>query len=218
VVFLSWWLRIEPFPQACSDLRERVMRRVMASAGGAPARRRATSAAMGSSTPASRARSRAAWGGEDPLDHLPTQGLLGGFEVHALSPPARRRCGSGSGARGGEQEVSHARQAHDRGALPPQGGHQPGHLRQAPGDEGGPGVVARAQAVREARGDGQHVLQGAAELHADHVPAQVDSEAVGGQADPGAPWPGSRPPRAEGPGPPPRAGCGRPRRQRRGPK
>ena len=53
---------------------------------------------------------------------------------------------------------------------------QPRHLGQAAGDERGQRVVAEAEAVDDAGGDGDHVLQRAAELDADHVLARIQAQ------------------------------------------
>jgi len=53
---------------------------------------------------------------------------------------------------------------------------QPGDLGQAAADHRGPGVVADAEALRDAGGDRHHVLQRPAELAADHVVVGIDPE------------------------------------------
>ena len=58
-----------------------------------------------------------------------------------------------------------------------EGDAQAGQLGQAPGDDRAPGVVAEAHAVGDAGGDGDDVLEGAAQLAADDVGVGVDPEA-----------------------------------------
>ena len=53
---------------------------------------------------------------------------------------------------------------------------QPGHLRQSPRDEGGLGVGPVAEAVADAGGDGDGVLESAAQLHAHDVVIGVYAE------------------------------------------
>ncbi len=63
-------------------------------------------------------------------------------------------------------------------------GHpEPGDLGQAPRDDQQPaGVVAGAEAVGHAGGDGDDVLQGAADLEPHTSEVRVDAEALGGEA------------------------------------
>ena len=59
---------------------------------------------------------------------------------------------------------------------------EPGELGKPAGDHRGARVVAGAEAVGHSRGDGDHVLQRAAEFAADHVVVGVDAEQLGREA------------------------------------
>ena len=65
---------------------------------------------------------------------------------------------------------------------PPIATPEAGQLGQAPGDDRGAGVVAGAEAVGHARGDGDDVLQRAADLAADDVVVRVHPEQLAGEA------------------------------------
>ena len=60
--------------------------------------------------------------------------------------------------------------------LAAHGDAQPGDLGQATADHRRPGVVAHAETLRDAGGDGHYVLQRPAELAADHVVVDVNPE------------------------------------------
>ena len=70
-----------------------------------------------------------------------------------------------------------ARQTHEGLGSGAEGHAQPGHLGQAAGDEGSAGVQAQFQAVAQAGGNGQHVFDGTAYLHANDVVACIDAQA-----------------------------------------
>jgi hypothetical protein len=57
-----------------------------------------------------------------------------------------------------------------------QGQAQAGHFGQAAGDERGTGIQAQLQAVAQAGGNGQHVLDGAAHFHAHQIVVGIDPQ------------------------------------------
>ncbi len=116
-------------------------------------------------------------GGEDAFgDHAVHAGddfgeLLAAAEFDADAAIARQAAGAG------EDEVAESGESgHGFGAASA-GDDEARHFGQAARDEGGDGVVAEAEAVADSGGDGDGVLQRAAEFHADHVVVGVDAEA-----------------------------------------
>ena len=100
-------------------------------------------------------------------------------------------------------------------------GPEAGDLGQAAGHQGGPGVEPKAQAVADAGGDGEHVLDGSADLDADQ--GRRWRRCAGGWCEAPAPC-GGRPAvggggrrRSAGRRPPPSAKLGPERRRRRNP-
>ena len=79
-------------------------------------------------------------------------------------------------AAAGEQEIAEAGQPHQGLRPRAQRLAEAPHLGEAAGDERGMGAGAQRLALDDAGGDGQHVLDGAAELHADRVRRAVDPE------------------------------------------
>ncbi len=79
-------------------------------------------------------------------------------------------------ARAGGHEVAHAREPRERQRVPSERHTEPGELGQPAGDQRGLGVVAVAEAVRDAGGDRDHVLQRAGDLATDDVRVRVDAE------------------------------------------
>src|SRR3546814_2897411 len=57
----------------------------------------------------------------------------------------------------GGDEVAHAREPGEGDLAAAHGAAEPGELGQAAGDDGGPRVVAGAEAVSHARGDGHEI-------------------------------------------------------------
>ena len=96
-------------------------------------------------------------------------------ERHPDRPVAAARAGAGG------HQVPHPGQTGEGHPVPAQPDAEPAHLRQAPGDEGGPGVVAEAQAVGDPGRHRQHVLQCPGQLAAPHVHAGVHPEGRGHQ-------------------------------------
>ena len=79
----------------------------------------------------------------------------------------------------GGHQVTDAGQAAEREHLASQRDAEPAQLGQAAGDQHGTRVLAEAQAVADAGGDGHHVLGGAGDLAPDDVGAHVDPERPG---------------------------------------
>jgi len=77
---------------------------------------------------------------------------------------------------GREHQVAQAREAGESFGASAQGHAQSRHFSQAARDKGGAGIQAQLQAVAQAGGDGQHVLDGAAHLHAHHVVIGVHAQ------------------------------------------
>jgi len=75
-----------------------------------------------------------------------------------------------------DHEIAHASQPGERLRIPAHRFAEPGQLREPPGDDHGSRIVPDAQALGHARRDGDHVLEGAADLAADHVVVRVDAE------------------------------------------
>jgi hypothetical protein len=78
----------------------------------------------------------------------------------------------------GQDQVAHAGQAHEGFGLAAQRRAQAGDFGQAARDQGGARIQAQAQAVGGAGGDGQDVLHGAADFHADQVVAGIHAHAA----------------------------------------
>ena len=87
--------------------------------------------------------------------------------------------GERAGAR--EHQVAEAGQPGQGLRAPPEGSGQAADLGEPSGDEGGHGVVTIAQAVHDASGDGDHVLESARQLDPDDVFARVHAERAGGE-------------------------------------
>ena len=81
-----------------------------------------------------------------------------------------------SAAGGGQNEIAHSRQPGERRRLGAQGNAEARDLGQAARDQRGARVVAQAQALEEARGERDDVLERAGQLHAHHVGERVDAE------------------------------------------
>nr|BFE71146.1 hypothetical protein GCM10020092_044470 [Actinoplanes digitatis] len=95
--------------------------------------------------------------GEDVVQPPSTAELLADVPVAALRADARRH------------QVAHSGQPGERVRLAAHRDRQRGQLGESAGDHPGPGVVADAETLRDARGDGHDVLQRTADLAADHV-------------------------------------------------
>ena len=78
----------------------------------------------------------------------------------------------------GDDQVAHAGQTGKCGLLSAQRYAQPGDLRQTPGHEHGPGIIAKAHTVTDPRTEGDDVLQRRTDLRAHHIGGGVDPEAV----------------------------------------
>jgi hypothetical protein len=76
----------------------------------------------------------------------------------------------------GRHDVAQAGQAGEGQRVGPGGHAQAGHLGQAAGDQAGLAVVAEAKLLGRAGGDGDDVLERAAQLDADHVAVAVQPE------------------------------------------
>ena len=81
-------------------------------------------------------------------------------------------------AAGRDHQVAGAGQAEERLLVAAERGAQAAHLGQAAGDERGGGVVAKAQAARDAAREGDYILDGTAELDAVDVGAGVDAQDI----------------------------------------
>src|SRR5882757_5806373 len=80
------------------------------------------------------------------------------------------------GAGAGEDEVADAGEAGKGLAAASAGYGETSHLGDAARDEGGGGVVAEVEAVGDAGGESDDVLQGTTEFHAGDVVVGVDAE------------------------------------------
>ena len=96
--------------------------------------------------------------GEDQIAHARQAPAGEGFRVWGSGSKLNPTCA-------GEDQISHAGQAPTGEGVGPQSHSQARHLCQAPGDQGCPRVVPKPQAVRDAAGDGQHILQRPPQLH-----------------------------------------------------
>ena len=79
-------------------------------------------------------------------------------------------------AHAGGDQIAHAGEAGEGLQLAAHGDAEAGQLGEAAGDHRRLGVVADAEAVAHAGGDGDDVLQRPADLAADHVLVGVDAE------------------------------------------
>ena len=99
--------------------------------------------------------------------------------------PSPKRHAQGEVARllgvAGQHQVAQAGQAHQGLRLGAQRHGEAGHFGKPAGDQGGARVVAEPLAANDAAGDGQHVLDGAAELGADDVVRRIDPEGAGAE-------------------------------------
>src|SRR5581483_8283145 len=91
-------------------------------------------------------------------------------ELHADGAIAREAAGAG------EHQVAHAGQAEHGFAAPSAGHHQPGYFGEATRDQRGNGVVSQAKTIANTGGDGDDVLERAAQLDAGHVVIRVDAK------------------------------------------
>ena len=96
-------------------------------------------------------------------------------ELDADGAVAREAAGAG------EDEVADAGEAGQGFAAAAAGHGEAGDLGDAAGDEGGGGVVAELEAGDDAGGEGDDVLERAAELGADDVLVAVDAEGGGAE-------------------------------------
>lgn len=132
-----------------------------------------TASVMGSSTPMARARSsgaRAAYAlGRDAAGQDVGQ-LAAGADFQAHAAVARQFAGRG------QYQVAQAGQAGEGFGLRAQGDAETGHFGQAARDQRGAGVGAQRQAVADAAGHGDDVLERAPDFHADQVGAGVDAQ------------------------------------------
>ena len=123
----------------------------------------------------------------------------------ALAEHAAEAVVAGVFGEAGDDEVADAGEAEEGFGLAAEGDAEAGHFREAAGDEGGEGVVAESEAFGDAGGDGEDVLDGAAEFDAGDVVAGVGAEVGGGEellecggdgvvrgADDGGRWRGRR--------------------------
>ena len=85
------------------------------------------------------------------------------------------------GAGAGEDEVADAGEAGEGLAAAAAGDGEAGDLGDAAGDEGGGGVVAEVEAVDDAGGEGDDVLERAAEFDAGDVVVGVEAEGGRGE-------------------------------------
>jgi hypothetical protein len=78
----------------------------------------------------------------------------------------------------GDDQVAHAAEAGEGCRLAVERGSETTDFDEAAGDQGGPGVVAEAESVADADGDGDDILERATDLNAGDVVAGVDAESV----------------------------------------
>ena len=116
---------------------------------------------MGRSRPCRSASSRATRGRLHALGHHVHLGQ-DVLELAALAQLLAHRPVAAVRAHAGGDQVAHAGQPGERRRLRPPWPRRAGELGQATRHDGGPGVVAHAEALADAGGDGDHVLQGAA--------------------------------------------------------
>ena len=147
-----------------------------ASASGMPSTTVQTASVIGRSTPRSR-RAPQRRRGVRPSTTIPTSRLRGseGATPRASSSPAARLREWPRGA--GGDEIAQAREARVGAGIGAERRAEARHLGQAARDQRRARVVAVAEPVADARGDRDHVLGRAAELHAAHVRRRVDAEA-----------------------------------------
>ena len=84
---------------------------------------------------------------------------------------------AGEAAGAGEDEIAEASEAGHGFSVAAAGKREASDLRKAASDERGDAVVTEAEAVAYAGGDGDDVLQCAAEFHADDIAVGVDAKA-----------------------------------------
>ena len=65
----------------------------------------------------------------------------------------------------GENQVAHASQAPHCQGVSPQSNSQACDFHQASRDEGSTPIVAESQTIRDAAGNGKHILEGSTQLH-----------------------------------------------------
>ena len=88
---------------------------------------------------------------------------------------------AGEGAGAGEDEIAEAGETGESLAVAAAGDGEAGDLGDAAGDDGGAGVVAEVEALNDSGGEGDDVLERAAELDAGDVVVGVDAEGGGGE-------------------------------------
>ncbi len=78
--------------------------------------------------------------------------------------------------RAGQHQIAEAGQPHQRFRSCAVNPGETRHFGKAAGDQRGAGVIPHAAAGDDATGDGQHVLDGAAQLGANHIVGGIDAE------------------------------------------
>ena len=164
--------RLEP---PYSSVGSRRMSPAMSSSTGTPSRTRHTASVSGSSTPSRWERSRRTGAVVSPSTTWPISAAASSaVRPRAMSSPARRLRPARVPAR--DDQVAHSGQPRERVRVGARLLPEPRHLREAAGDERRLGVVAEAQAVDAAGGEGDDVLRRRAELDTERVVVHVDTE------------------------------------------
>ena len=124
--------------------------------------------------------------GDAPAGRHPLGDLGGGpldrLERLAPADPLAEHPVAAERAVAGRHQIADARQSQERRRQAAHCRAEAGHLGQAPGQQGGLGIIAETQAVANPGRHPHDILQGPGELDADGVGVAVDPEAVGGQA------------------------------------
>lgn len=103
------------------------------------------------------------------------------LEAGALAQGLAAGAVAAFGAEAGGGQVARAGDAEEGLGPGAHGGAEPGDLGQSPGEEGGFGVVPGAEAVDDAGGDGDDILGGAGQFHAEQVGVGVHPHPAGGE-------------------------------------
>ena len=103
------------------------------------------------------------------------------MQLAALTQSFSNRAVAAQRAGAGEHQVAYAGEAGEGFAARAAGNSQARDLRDAARDEGGGGVVAQTHADGDAGGNGDHILERAAELDANDVGRSVEAERIRGE-------------------------------------
>jgi hypothetical protein len=120
-------------------------------------------------------------GGEDAFSDFAAETFQNFRELAALAQRLADGAVAAERAGAGEDQVADTGETGESFTAASAGDGEPGDLRNAAGDEGGGGVVAEADSGGDAGGDGDDVLERAAQLDTDDIRGRVEAEGFRGE-------------------------------------